>query len=314
MVLFLGTGCVKDGANDNCNNWLRIVYDYNMERKDLFDVQGKFFTIFVFDSATGLFEQEINMQGPFAEKFTVDVPQSLYGKKYDYVVWAGLNPDSYSFIEAQKGVTRIEDIKVQVKGYQAQLVDQDLEPLWHGMITEVQFDETTEKTEIISLTKDTKTFRILFQFFDKAGAPIQPYDLSELGVSIETYCGWYAYDNSVLDARDRVIKHIPYVTDHEGKALVYEMNTTRLMDDRQTTLVVRNNIHDEELFRMPLNEYLNLLRLLEESWVKSLQEYFDREDDYRIIITNNSFPEVGWASFKVQINGWTVREHNSSDD
>lgn len=313
--MMLSVSCVKDGW-EPCNNKIRIVYDYNMDRVDKFHVQATFFSLFVFDSETGLFEEEMRFTGdPFDKDFSIDVPQTMYGKKYDYIVWAGLDSDSYAYPQMQPGVSNKQDLRVQVKGYAAQSVGRDLEPLWHGMIDNLEFTADTERTETISLTKDTKTFRLVFGFYED-GELVHPYKLSDLDVSITSADGWYGHDNTVLDAKDRLIKYAPYVSEFEENAgLVYELNTLRLMADREATLVITHKPNQKEVFRMPLNSYLNLLRLVEESWVKNLQEYLDREDFYKIVIfidhTSDDPAESGsWASFSISINDWVVREHN----
>ena len=318
LTMGLFASCVKDGWNP-CNNKIRIVYDYNMERVDQFHIQASFFSLFVFDSETGLFEQEFKFTGnPFDKDYEIDVPQSVYGKKCDYIVWAGLDSDSYDFPQMQKGVSDIEDLKVKVKGYESQSVSKDLEPLWHGIISGVEFTAATERTETISLTKDTKTFRLVFGFYED-GEIVHPYELDDLDVAITSADGWYGYDNTVLDEKSRLVKYFPYVSEFEENAgLVYELNTLRLMADREATLVITDKSQDKEVFRMPLNSYLNLLRLVEESWVKDFQEYLDREDFYKIVIfidhTNGGDPgENGnWASFNIIINDWVVREHGIS--
>lgn len=315
-MIFGAVSCVKDGS-DTCNNILRIVYDYNMDRVDKFHVQVNFLSIFVFDSQTGLFEEEIKLTGPFNKDFEMFVPQHLHGKSYDYMVWAGLNSDSYSFpATLTKGVSKLEDFQVQVKGYEEQLVAQDLEPLWHGLIRNVKFEINDEKTEVISLMKDTKTFRVVFSFTEgteQESELVFPYDIEDLELSIYSADGWYDYTNTLLDPVNRDIRYATYLaqTDDNG-GYIFELNTLRLMADRNATLVVRVKSEDTEVFRMPLNNYLNLLRLTEESWVSDFQEYLDREDNFRILIfiNNNEVGENGWLSFKIMINDWTVREHN----
>ena len=309
LFVFVGSSCVKDGSVP-CDNTLRIVYDYNMSRVDTFEKQVEFLSIFVFDSVTGLFHAEYKFQGPFDGGFEWTVPEDLYGADYDYLVWAGLDSDSYAFTSPEKGVTGLEEFRVQVKGYADQFVGRDLEPLWHGIIRDVRFTINDEKTEVISLMKDTNTFRLVFSFVEE-GEIVYPYDVNDLETSIYSADGWYNQDNTVLDPVDRPIRYLSYHGANDVNAgLVYELNTLRLMNERETTLVLKKK-EGEEIFRMPLNYYLNLLRLTEEIWITNQQEYLDREDNFRIVIfmSNDGGGEDSWASFRITINDWVVREH-----
>ena len=82
------------------------------------------------------------------------------------------------------------------------------------------------------------------------------------------------------------------------------------MADREATLAVKDKKAGREVFRMPLISYLNLLRLVEESWIRTLQEYLDREDNFRMVlfidVTNGN-----WVSFEILINDWVVRQQGS---
>lgn len=122
-LVMLASSCVREEMPE-CGSYLRVVYDYNMEYVDLFHKQVTFFSLFVFDAETGVFQQEIKQaQNPFPEKYTVQIPSEMYGKKYTFVVWAGLNADSYDFPTLIPGQSVISDLKVQIKGYKEQLVD-----------------------------------------------------------------------------------------------------------------------------------------------------------------------------------------------
>ena len=306
----MSSSCVKDGL-EPCDNKIRIVYDYNIDRVDKFHVQAKFVDIYAFESNSGLFAEKISAKGsPFTKDFEIDVPESLYGKEHDYLVWAGLDPGSYTFPSMRKGVSKIEDFSVQLDTYSAQAEGKKLEPLWHGTAGNISFGDKTERTEIISLTKNTNTFRIVFSFLDN-GAIVQPYEPDDLEVGIYTANGWMSHDNSIADPKDRDIHYTPYFSQKEVDAgLVYELNTLRLMADREATLAVKDKKAGREVFRMPLISYLNLLRLVEESWIRTLQEYLDREDNFRMVlfidVTNGN-----WVSFEILINDWVVRQQGS---
>lgn len=299
--------CIKDD-NEPCNHSISIVYDYNIDKIDKFSMQASSLNIFVFDSETGLFVQEIKPAGTtFTENYQIDIPKSLYGKEYDYIAWAGLDPNSFVYPRMQVGVSTEEDLKVQVIGYEEQLVDRELKPLLHGILKRVYFDEATQQLPTISLTKNTNKFRLAFSFINN-GQVATPTELDNLEVGIYS-CGWYGCDNTSLDDMSRFIRYAPYVSEKEENAgFLFELNTLRLMAHREINLVVKDKTKDKEVFRMPLGSYLNLLRMLEESWIDDFQEYLDREDDYKLLIFINNDGE-NWESFRIIINDWVVRDH-----
>jgi hypothetical protein len=84
------------------------------------------------------------------------------------------------------------------------------------------------------------------------------------------------------------------------------------MSDRKIMLELKAD--GESIFQVSLNTYLNSLRLVEESWVKSFQEYLDREDNFRMLVylNNTSGSDNGWASFRITINDWIVRDQGTT--
>ena len=55
--LLLCASCVRDGMDEDCNSYVRFVYDYNLEYIDLFHKQATKMNLYVFDEK-GVFVTE----------------------------------------------------------------------------------------------------------------------------------------------------------------------------------------------------------------------------------------------------------------
>ena len=83
-----------------------------------------------------------------------------------------------------------------------------------------------------------------------------------------------------------------------------EFSTSRLVVENNPRLTITNNETGEEVFSIPLKEYLLLLRSELYADMKA-QEYLDRESEWSMVF----FLDDGfrWVNVHIIINGWTVR-------
>jgi hypothetical protein len=294
-----------------------------MEYKDLFDRQASFFDLFVFDARTGLFDREIKVEGPFAADYRMKLPADMQGKKYHFVLWAGLNSDSYHFPHETTeteldqmipGVSTMDDLLVHVKGHSEQLVERvnHLEPLWHGILRDVEFPSDKEETKVIYLLKNTNTFRVVLQTLDalQSRAESEPIDIDDFDVRIYSANGRYDHSNSVLDDHGQRIEYLPHYTGNDPEAGgIAEMSTLRLMEGRTNNLLLTEKESGNTILDIDLNVYLNALKF--QQWLSiPLQEYMDREDKYAVLILMNKGAEGNWVAASVEINGWLLRQHD----
>lgn len=313
-IMLWGTSCVRDGDLP-CPNYLRFIYDYNMvidnntgKSIDRFSQQVTFLSIFLFDTETGAFVREAKLTGPFTEDYKMEVPGEWFDQAYDIIVWAGLDADSYDFPTLTPGVSSIRDFELKVKGYEAQLVNRnaELEPLWHGKLENVTFSDLKDTTYTVPLMKDTKKVRLVVQCLN------DNYTITsgDLDIRILSADGWYDNYNNVLDPETREINFLPYYTADEDGIAIAEMNTLRLMNEagRINQLQITDKFTGTKLLDISLTKYLNLLRFSEYGYMKS-QEYFDREDEYYILVFLEKTLN-GWLAAEIKINDWLVREDN----
>lgn len=306
-IMMLVSSCVKEG-DDPCPNHLRIVYDYNMEFVDQFHREVAFLSIFMFDAETGLFVREVKQaMKPFPENYAFEVPEEWFGRPYDIVVWAGLDPDSYDFPDLVAGTSTFSDFQLKVKGYENRTVERnaELEPLWHGLLSDVTFTEKEEKTYTVSLMKDTKKIRMVVQCLDEDETIVA----NDLDIRILSADGWYDNSNNVLDPAERDIVYLPYyMADDAETGVVAEMNSLRLMnDDRVNRLHITDKTTGQSILNISLITYFNALRLLQYSSMP-LQEYLDREDEYYILIfLQKDEAKANWVAARIKINDWVIR-------
>ena len=67
--LLLCASCVRDGMDEDCNSYVRFVYDYNLEYIDLFHKQATKMNLYVFDEK-GVFVTELKEESGLPDDFT----------------------------------------------------------------------------------------------------------------------------------------------------------------------------------------------------------------------------------------------------
>ena len=77
--LLLCASCVRDGMDEDCNSYVRFVYDYNLEYIDLFHKQATKMNLYVFDEK-GVFVTELKEEsGAFAPDYLMTLPGAMAG-------------------------------------------------------------------------------------------------------------------------------------------------------------------------------------------------------------------------------------------
>lgn len=300
LSLFSLASCVRDGEKlENCGAYIRFIYDYNLKKTDLFPAQGKKVSLFLFNEK-GIFVKEKTAENVDFATYVmyVDIPDG----KYKAVAWAGLYDESYEWASLTPGVSSINDLTLQLKNYTTNTLDKELHALWYGSLPELVVGTSIENY-IVSLTKDTKKFRVVMQNMDDEGN----IDVNNYDFKITMANGLYDNENT---PSGNVITYKPYYTknDAEGAGAIAEMNTLRIMKDKESRLIITHKITGKEVINLSLPKYLNALRLMEYQSMP-LQEYLDREDSFAFVLLMRGLNNDGsFASFQVMINEWYIRE------
>lgn len=311
--LLLCTSCIKDGIDEDCNSYIRFVYDYNLEYIDLFHKQATKMNLYVFDE-NGRYVTELKEEsGSFEQGYLMPLPESMRGQKYIAVAWSGLYDESYDRTSLKPGVSTLEDLEVSVNNLKTRSVsgsvDRELHSLWHGKNSEITPQYNNDVTTV-SLMKNTKKFRIVMQRLDEGTIDVNDYDFRIISPN-----GRYSHENGLLsDETSEQITYTAYYTANDLETgAIAEMNSLRLMTDKNNQLIITHKTTGNVLLDIPLNKYLNALKLQQYADL-SLQEYLDRCDKYGIILFFKGLDDNGnYISADIEINGWLLREQEVGD-
>ena len=335
---------------DNCPDglYIKFVYDYNLQRADMFKDHVGGVTAFVFDDNGYLVKKQS------VSNTRTDAPLKIYG--YTMHV-EGLNPGNYQVIALanQRGYEetlsgkgakyRLSDIHVG-DSMSALKVELDSDPankeglkimqnsgvpldtLWHGIVSqkiEVKNEEPTYTT--VSLVRDTKNLNLtLRQIEEPTKCPIEDYD-----IYITDRNGTILYDNQV-DESDK-LEYTPYAewnsyftTDGSSSSEKPSDTTTiesmvahadlsfnrlkyRKANDGPAMLYIYNNKHHVMVANINLADVLAEGRSAFDYFNYSQQEYLDRAYDF-----NLDFFLLGdrwdYINLSLSVLPWSVRIQN----
>lgn len=301
-LLIAGTGILSscDSIFENlpeCRLYVQFKYDYNILSVDAFHTQVDKVELYVFDK-DGKYLMRQSEEGVSLATGSYLMEIKLPVGEYKFMAWAGAH-DSYEIVSLTPGTSTIEELQLKLKRDQSLIVDKELEPLWYGEIIDVNFTGITHQTETINLIKDTNKVRFVFQ----GQTPEWKINVDDYTYEIIESNGYLNYDNSLLP--DDVLNYQPYYQEQtDENAGIVELNTMRLMADRNTRLVVTEKATGDKVFDINLTNFLIMLRMDEYSkWTN--QEYLDREDQYRVVFIFSGSGSDAWLAIRININGWT---------
>ena len=298
MAIWLLSSCTNLYEDlPECRLFVKFKYDYNMLYADAFHTQVDKVELYVFDKdGKYLFKQSEEGAALVTGSYLMEV--ELPVGEYQFMAWTGAH-DSYDITSMTPGSSTITDMKLQLIREESFIIKHELEPLWYGEIIKVNFTGTTHQTETINLIKDTNKVRFVFQGYreDSWQVNVNDYDYEIIESN-----GHLAHDNSLLD--DDVLSFQPYITEQVSPySAAVELNTMRLMANRQTRFVVTEKATGKKVFNINLIDYLAMTKLGGNKM--ETQEYLDRESEFKIIFF---FSEAeSWLAVQVQIGDWIWR-------
>lgn len=300
---------------------VRFAYDYNLKFADAFANEVKSVNVWAFDeSGKPVWSASEAGDALAAKDFFIETP--LMEGRYDFVSWCGLK-DNASFDLSTYTPASKEELEVALKTLAEdgeQVSSANLPGLFHGMAEGVTYEidpyNPTYKNVVISLMKDTKDIRVMLQHLD--GSAITNRDFT---VTITDNNGEYSWNNSLLQSpvisyRPWNVKYGEVTAPGQGEtktvstvaSLLFELSTGRLMADSNAMLTVHRNWDDRDIIRIPLVDYLLLVKgHYEDRNGHEIgdQEYLDRQDDYSMVffIDKNS----NWyIAAGIYVNNWAV--------
>ena len=313
------TGCtlVTDDL-EPCPAQLRIkfVYDYNIKWGDAFAHEVSSVNVWAFEPGGGLvWSGSASGEALATGDFYLETP--LTDGRYDFVAWCGLQGSDAFDLATYTPASR-EELEVTMRTLEEEgrhVSRQRLSGLFHASMDDVGYEidpvNPTLKIVTAPLMKDTKDFRVLLQHLD--GSEIEDRDFT---VCIEIpNNSEYAWDNTLLPSQ--TVSYLPWnvrygQTSGSGgdsramtdvSSLLFELSTGRLMEGAKAVLTVHRNWDDRDIIRIPLIEYLLLVK--GHYGDISDQEYLDRQDEYTMTFFID--PNSNWyAAGGIYINGWAV--------
>lgn len=197
------------------------------------------------------------------------------------------------------------------EGENGKCSDKDINRLYHGIKRDVEFIDSYGVVNIdpVYLTKDTNHITISLQNVD--GSEIDPDNISFELEGANSELNW---ENALVG--DTKFTYLPWsltstTISTETKAdgdvipsgVKAEITTGRIMANLEQTLTVKRNDTGDTIFKIPLVQYLLLVRSEYEK-ATSDQDYLDRYDDFTMVF----FMQEGytWIKTRILINGWRV--------
>jgi hypothetical protein len=321
--------------------YVNFVYDYNIQRADMFKDHVGSVTVYVFDENNSLVMQRIvsnsGTDAPlrtygYRMRFT---PDELPAGKYRLVALA-MNKDwnealgtagaKYRKTELKNGDKK-ENLNVTLDRKAAGTdgfceIDNTaaLDTLWHGTVLKEEFVTVQPQGPTfatISLVRDTKTLNITIRDVDFPAS----IENSDYEVTIEASNGKLDSDNNLMPDDKLLYKpfaewttRFPETGEIKETTAHYDINFNRVMySDKEAdkaTLLIRNSKTRDIICNFNLPYLLSEGRSAFETMRYSRQEYLDREYSYRLDLVLKGDHWM-YINISVGILGWTRRIVNT---
>lgn len=303
---------INDDEGD-CDVSYRIGFRYtkNVLNADAFGSQVTDVHLSVYDKAGNMVLHKQQSRGLTTENdFFMDL--DLKPGTYDMIAWCegkSVIEDAVSFslqgqsygdpMSASGAVLPLESSDG------ISISDKDINRLYYGIRRNVEVPDTfgTVALDPIYLTKDTNHITVTLQNAD--GGEIDPENIE---FSLEGQNSRLDWENALAgDTRFAYhpwsVKSIKASRAEAGDGVMAELTTGSILADVEQRLTVKRKDTGETIFRIPMVEYLLLVRSNYEQ-MTSDQDYLDRFDDFSMVF----FMQEGyrWMSTHILINNWRV--------
>lgn len=308
---------VFDGPGDCPSRYdIDFISNYNLANKDDFFETVKSLSLFVFD-AQGNFVKEyaeadsvLQRVGPkgYHRMSIEDLPAGDYSLltwcNVDTVAHPSFRLDPKHPLTLTEAKCRLDSLR-QNQNDNMLVSDKKLTQLLHGHLFEQHLPDRKDTVLDMHLVRDVKNVEIILQRLD--GQPLNP---DNFVYALEGDNSVLGYDNDLLTADDICYQpYLPLESGNEGKAVVGNLSTSRLMPDHPLRLRVYDKWTHKPVLDIPFVDYALLTKEFEHADMDD-QEYLDRRDDYSIIffLDNNN----QWFAGQLVVNGWKIVDINQS--
>lgn len=302
---------------------VRFVYDYNMERANAFHSQVDCVTLYIFDQNWHLLEKHTERSEVLAdENYRMNL--DLDAGNYHFLAIGGSTCEKNSFEVADlKSRDTRTGLSMRLPLDQNKTSNKRLHDLFYGETEKIYVpeDQITEIT--VYMMKDTNSVQIALQELEA------PYsvDINDYDFYLEADNELLGYDNNTVStggmlyephtAENRIAGYVSAmgtVVDPDESQLVQmgvaEFNISRLMLENSdySYIVVRKKDSGEQLIRVPMIDYMVLSKHSGHDWIKTEQEYLDRQSTWNFMF----FLQNGkWVQARVAVNNWIIRMNHA---
>ena len=317
---------------------LKFVYDYNIQRADMFPDHVGGVTVYVFDRSGRYITQQ--------EDFNTAADRPL--ASHSYRMHLDLAPGTYRFVALahQRGMddclsdagakyrhaamvpgqNSLSDLRVVLDRMDGEVVNEGthLDTLWHGMsATPLEVRDMEAASQTISLVRNTKSLTVsLHQLDDPAGIHSDDFD-----IKITASNGITGHDNTML--ADESLTYTPYATwttefpaadegDNESRTVQERtahaaLSFNRIIHDRtgaadgsDALLTIYNKRSQKTVATINLADCLAQGRGAFEFHNYTPQEFLDREYDYKLdfFLKGDTWQ---YLDLKISILSWSKR-------
>ena len=321
-VLYMSSCDDLRDSYEDCGVWLEFIFDHNMEYADTFGPQIGTVDVLVFDESGRLYSQHYSKVDDLnGGKRMFIGGTSMPAGKYSIVTIGGLT-DHFEFshsdgMEFVTGSTTLENVTYQLRHDGP--IAHEFPHLWFGEPTEIEY-KTDLSVWPVPLKRQTNKFNITLRrditVPDTRADETEETPLFTFEI-ITPESGQYDYRNRPLV--NEPLSHRPYSLrstvkslDNGGVSLLTggNLNTMRLISDYEGDYILSiQNVQDgEELWSTDLIDLLAASKpaLRADKTPLPLDEYFDREGNWNVVIVHNGTPDAGFLVTKIIVNDWVL--------
>lgn len=302
-------GCVNEDLSDCPDGVYSVAFEYvnhtDAQHADRFSMDVQRIDLYVFDAA-GIFVKCITREGtPFPGDFHLE--PELAGGDYTLVAWGNLSDEVTIQPGFISGQTRLEEALLVLNTAEDKSISKKMRPVFHA-IREVNVDDSTDKTDILSFTKNENQLGLTVKWFEKSGIPCIHRCAEGVRVRVVAPKGaTYKFDNSVVASGNEII-YYPYEGAYNDVWNEWEgsFSLMRLVEGEKLPLIVERQMPDGTLKELYRTDLIELVR--RHPYTRS-QVDLDREDMYDIEISLVDDLDGDTDTFMqaaITVEGWKI--------
>ncbi len=295
-----------------------FTFKQNMLSADAFASQVKSVTLYVVDKDGKIVASKTDKSDAIANpgySMSVDVKPGLY----DLYVWGeGESPisDHTAFVIGgganPSSVTELSATLPLNGSVNDQYCDLDITPLFHGVLSDVNFPDTYGDINLgpVDLMRDTHQLQVLIQTTDGSAIPPEEFSFYVEGnnsqmsyLNMPSASPWFEYRPWYITMTSASFD-TPETRADEVNGLMAEFTTGRLMADRSPRLVIHRNSDDTNIISINLIQYLLMVKG-EYNRQLTNQQYLDRKESHTMMFFLDQYHDW-YVGAGVYINGWRI--------